>query len=297
MADTDAQARADALHDQAMARSDEGDEDAALSLYLEALALDHARPNTLYNVGLIYKYRRDWQKSLRYNLQAAELRPDDEATNWNAGIAATALKDWRKAREAWNRAGIELENNDEPIIGGMGRACVRLNGFEDTDAGIETVWVRRLSPVTARINNIPTPAARFRYGDVVLHDGAATGTRLDSDGSEVPVFNAFELFEPSRFETFDVTVIAPDAEALAALEQACDAAGMPFEDWTTMRYLCKACSEGRAHEQHDHSVASTGWNDKRRVGIASRDAAGVHDVLNRWSSRPACRVLAVDAEN
>src|SRR5688500_30458 len=104
--------RADELFELAKAKSDAGDEQAALTLYLESLALDRDQPSALYNVGLIYKYRREWKESLRYNRLAAELRPDDEATNWNLGIAATALREWRVAREAWRRAGIKVEEGD-----------------------------------------------------------------------------------------------------------------------------------------------------------------------------------------
>ncbi|HUQ09230.1 MAG TPA: hypothetical protein VM146_02865 [Steroidobacteraceae bacterium] len=294
--ETDPGARADALHEAGMAKSDAGDEDGALALYLEALALDRKRPHTLYNVGLIYKYRRDWEKSLRYNLMAAEIRPQHDATNWNAGIAATALRDWRTAREAWRRQAMEIEAGEEPIEGNFGRACVRLNGFEDMGTAIETVWARRLSPVTARINNIPTPAAKFRYGDVVLHDGAPMGERKDADGRVFSVFNVFELFEPSQFETYDVTIEAPDSDALNALDKASEEAGMPFEDWTTMRMLCKACSEGRVHEQHDHEDHSTGWRVERRVGIASKSSESVTEVLERWCAHGARRVVSVDGE-
>jgi tetratricopeptide (TPR) repeat protein len=280
-----------------MARSDAGDDDAALALYLEALALDRARPHTLYNIGLIYKYRRDWQKSLRYNLMAAELRPQHNATNWNTGIAATALKDWRTARDAWRREGMKLDEGDEPIVGNFGHECVRLNGFGDTDAASEVVWARRLSPVTARIDNVPTPEARFRFGDVVLHDGAPVGTRFDADGVEVSVFNAFELFEASPFATWDLTLEVPDAAALEELFKASEEADMSCEDWTSMRMLCKACSEGHAHEQHDHDEKNEEWQVERRVGIASKSADTVNEVLVRWCADSRRRVLSIDGED
>jgi len=277
------QQRADDLFEAAKAKSDEGDDDAALSLYLESLALDRDQPSALYNVGLIYKYRREWKESLRYNRLAAELRPDDEATNWNLGIAATALREWRLAREAFRRASIKVEEGDDPIVAKFGYTPVRLNGFEDTDGQPEVVWAHRLSPVTARISNIPTPEARFRYGDVVLHDGAATGTRFFAPGDERPVFNVFELFEPSNFITFDVDLMAPDEESIQALNTLCEAAGIAMEDWTeSVNYLCKACSEGRAHEQHDHSAQSDEWQKKRRIGLAYPDSAKVHAVLEQW---------------
>jgi tetratricopeptide (TPR) repeat protein len=275
--------RAGELFDQAKARSDAGDEQGALALYLESLALNRQQPSALYNVGLIYKYRREWAESLRYNRLAAELRPDHDASNWNTGIAATALREWRIAREAWRRAGIKVDEGDEPIVGKFGYTPVRLNGFEETDSQVEVVWAHRLSPVTARIANIPTPEARFRYGDVVLHDGAQTGTRLYAPGDERSVFNVFELFEPSEYATLDSRLDVPDEEALEALHRACEAAGVEVEDWTgSMQTLCKACSEGRAHEQHDHEEKTGEWKVERRIGFASTDVGIVEEILVKW---------------
>jgi len=282
MAD-DAESRADELFAAANAKSDAGDEQAALALYLESIALDHNQPSALYNVGLIYKYRREWKESMRYNRLAAEIRPDDEATNWNLAIAATALREWRVAREAWRRVGIEVDEGDEPIVGKFGFNPVRLNGFGESEGQAEVVWAHRLSPVTARIDNIPTPEARFRYHDVVLHDGAETGTRLYAPGDERSVFNVFELFEPSDYITFDVHLVAPDQAAIDELEAACEALGFELEDWTgNLNLLCKACSEARAHEQHDHSPQDVGWQVERRVGLAAIDPDQVTAVLEQW---------------
>jgi tetratricopeptide (TPR) repeat protein len=287
------QERADELFELAKAKREAGDEHGALTLYLESLALNRDQPIALYNVGLIYKYRRDWKESLRYNRLAAELRPDDQATNWNLGIAATALREWRLAREAWRRAGIKVEEGDGPIVARFGFTPVRLNGFEEKDGQAEVVWAHRLSPVTARIANIPTPEAGFRFGDVVLHDGAPTGTRLYAPGDERSVFNVFELFEASDYVTFDVDLVAPDDAAIEALSAACEAAGIEIEDWTeSIQYLCKACSEGRAHDQHDHSLKNDEWQARRRIGMASPDAAKVHAVLETWSEEGGGRSVA-----
>jgi hypothetical protein len=288
----DSKQRAGELFDAARAKSDAGDDAAALSLYLESLALDREQPAALYNVGLIFKYRREWKESMRYNRLAAELRPDDESTNWNLGIAATALREWRIAREAWKRAGIAMEESDSPIVGKFGYTPVRLNGFDETDALVEVVWATRLSPVTARIANIPTPEARFRFADVVLHDGAGTGTRFYAPGDERPVFNVFELFEPSDHITFDVRLTVPESSSLAALESACGSVGIELEDWTSsMTLLCKACSEGRAHEQHDHSPTTDDWQVQRRIGLASNDVARVNAILEQWSASGSGRCV------
>ena len=95
----------DAVFDEAQALSDAGDQDGALAKYLEALELDFNHPVVLYNIGLNYKYRGAWKESFKYNRRASELRPADQATEWNLAIAATALRDWKTARTCVARAG------------------------------------------------------------------------------------------------------------------------------------------------------------------------------------------------
>jgi hypothetical protein len=64
---------------------------------------------------LIYKYRGAWAKSFEFNNQAREFQPEDEATLWNLGIAATALKDWATAREVWRTLNVKIDDGEGPI--------------------------------------------------------------------------------------------------------------------------------------------------------------------------------------
>jgi hypothetical protein len=66
--------------------------------------------------GIVFPHKR-----------AAELCSTDEATNWNLGIAATALRDCRTARDVWKRLGIDVEAGDRSIESNFGIAPVRLN--------------------------------------------------------------------------------------------------------------------------------------------------------------------------
>jgi hypothetical protein len=122
---------------------------------------------------------------------------------------------------------------------------------------------------------------------VVLHDGAAVGYRLNSGGQEVPVFNVLELFEPSRFSTYEASVEVDGPEDIEALTQACDQAGIAFEHWTaSIRNLCKACSEGRPHQGHDHEMSeSDAWERMRRVGFAAQGSDPLTAVLKGWAER------------
>lgn len=272
--------RADALHEEGMTLDDAGQTDLALKKYFDALALDIARPTTHYNIGLIYKYRKQWPESLRYNKRAVELAPDDEAASWNLAIAATALRDWKTAREVWHRLGMPIEKAGGPIAANFGVNPVRLC----PEADAEVVWGRRIDPVRIQLLSIPLPNSGFRYHDVVLHDGAAVGYRL-YEGVERPVFNLLELFEKSTFATFEAELVVSAPADLEALEAQCDKKGIAFEDWTSsLRNLCKECSEGKPHEQHAHK-ANEDWQDTRRVAFAATEESNVRHVLKRWQNR------------
>lgn len=238
--------RAAALLEQAAALR-ERDDEAALALYAQVLMLAPDCMPAHYDIGLIHKYRGEWADSLTANAHAAELAPDDEAANWNLAIAATALRDWRAARSAWHRLGLPIEPGDEPIEADFGIAPVRLN----QEANGEVVWGRRVCPVRVRIESVPLPQSGFRCGDVVLHDGAPNGSRT-AFGREYAVFDVLDRFEDAGLPTWIAEITAASEDDVAALEKALDEAGIMHEHWTrNVRILCKACSEGRPHEQHE----------------------------------------------
>jgi hypothetical protein len=157
---------------------------------------------------------------------------------------------------------------------------------------VEVVWSRALCPVRSRLINIPTGETNFRYGDVVLHDGAPVGYRRNSAGQERPVFNVLELIESSRFSTYEASVKVGSAEELEVLERLCDEAGIRFEDWTaSLRNLCRACSEGRPHEGHDLELkASNDWESSRRVGFAAEGPDALNGVVKAWTVQSGCQV-------
>lgn len=282
--------KATKFHEQGQALSDDGKDQEAIDAYLKAMELDPGKSEAFYNIGLIYKYRGEWNKSLEYNARACELDPDDEAARWNLAIAATALRKWDIARDAWKDNGIRLEGESGPINMDFGMTPVRLN----PDGSGEVVWATRIDPVRARIDSIPYRESGFSHGDVVLHDGAPVGHRKVGE-REYPVFNVLEMFEPSGYSTLSVSVSIDRDEDLDRLEELFSDTPHEFEDWTTnIRNICRQCSEGITHDNHDRDLADE-WLSDRTLGVAAYEGQSVLNVFEVWQRESGGKLIAIDA--
>jgi len=172
-----------------------------------------------------------------------------------------------------------IEKGREPINENFGTTPVRLNPEEDG----EVVWGRRIDPVRVRIESIPFPRSGFRHGDIVLHDGAPVGYR-EYDGREYAVFNALELFESSPYSTYEAELWLAKQEDIEVLQAICNENDIVCEDWTTsVRNICRQCSEGRPHEHHDHENEEH-WRNRHSVGLAATEDSVVRHVLERWGN-------------
>jgi tetratricopeptide (TPR) repeat protein len=260
-----------------------GNLDAAIELYERAAELDPKWSSPHYNLGLVYKYQNRWKESLACNRAAAMLNPKDEAAWWNLGIAATALGDWKTARDAWRGFGIDIPPGNGPLEFPCGVAPIRLN---PDGPNVEVVWADRLCPARARLTSIPLPESGHRWGDVVLNDGAPVGYRKYGN-QELGVFNELELLESSGVGTFVVEWNGADDSSMDALETLAFERGMAAEDWTTsLHRLCKACSEGRPHDRHDHDGGEPA-GATHRIAIAAKTKTDAKRLLKDWAGSSA----------
>lgn len=270
--------RANRLNTQGNDLGDAGDSAGAIPLYLRAADIDPDWSVPAYNLGLHYKNLAQWEESLKWCQRAHSLDPDDEVAIWNLGIAATALREWKIAREAWKAYGIDVPDGEGELHLPCGMTPVRLNPNGDA----EVVWGERLDPARARLLTIPFPESGYRCRDIVVNDGAAVGYRKRGD-REVPVFNVLALWEPSTYRTFAVEVEFQAEPDLSDLEAAAAEVDAEVENWTTnFVIMCKACSEGRPHDQRDHDHQAPqgpyriAWGaSERRNGQEARCGAGL----------------------
>lgn len=284
---------ADRLREAYRAADDAGDHVEAERLAWQVVAADPGDHVFWFDLALFAKRRRDWPEALRLNARALEVGPGDVEQNpagWNLGIAATALGDWEQARRGWRAFGMRVPDGDGPITMRLGMIPVRLNPA-DTDLGAEplaidgvvhateVVWAERLSPAHARVVNVPSPDSGHRYGDVVLTDGVPHGQRFDGR-AWVSVFDELLLLARSAWVTWTVDVEARDASDADALTALAEDRGLAAEDWTAnLHLLCRACSEGRPGDEHQHETA---WVPSRRFGVAG-DADQVRALLGDWA--------------
>ena len=182
-------------------------EDAARARLADALATELLRRTPddggmWFDRGLFAKWRRDWAEAQDHFRRALDLLAVEDrsgaAEAWNLGIAATARRDWPVAREAWTAFGIPLDGPaDGPVDEDLGLVPVRLNPPPryagqtplEVDGRIretEVVWGRRIDPARDRLVSVPLPGSGHRYGDVVLTDGGAPGSRV-VDSRQAPV--------------------------------------------------------------------------------------------------------------
>lgn len=273
----------------------------------EAVARAHAEltevapgdASAWFDRGLHAKRQRDWALAAECNERALTLEGEgtDNPSAWNLGIAATALGDAVTARRAWLAYGIALPPEDDPAGGTFGTVPVRLNPdpqrpgetpllVDGAEHATEVVWIDRLSPAHGVVLNVPTPASGHRFRDVVLHDGVPAGERRSGDRL-VPVFDELALLERSSLPTLEVDVRVTSDEDLTALFDAFEAQGLGATEWaSTVRTLCRACSEGSPvdAEGHDHPPPSAA-DDERRVALAAPPEVA-EQILVQWASVP-----------
>ena len=245
--------------------------------YALALWVDRYWDSPWYNLGLEAKKKGSWEESLRYNRRAAELNPKNEAAWWNLGVAATALRNWQEARRAWEAYGIKLLGESGEVAIKAVTACVRLNPNHDG----EVVWGDRLDPARFLILNIPLPESGHRFQDIVLNDGAPSGTRV-KDGVNFTVFDELDIWQPSSYSTFEAEIDIPGNSSEEQLIEVCRKYQLGVEDWSTMRMLCETCSRGNPGPHSCAAVTTTGM--RRSYAFAAKSEESLRDALNEWTA-------------
>lgn len=259
----------------------------AIEIYNKILIKDSKWSVPYYNLGLIYKYRNDWIKSFENNKIATQLNKEDQAAWWNLGIASTALKKWDEAKRAWEGFGLQVEFIENEVRMNIGSSPVRLqNG--------EVVWAQRICPARAIIENVPTKESGRRYRDMILNDGAPNGYRI-YDGEKYSVFDELELITKSPYQTNIIKAKVENERAISVLEEWSFNKELGFENWTkSLRYICKQCSEGIPHEEHDQELEIDYSKIEVELALAAPLEFDLDQFLINWEKTTNSKLISVD---
>ncbi|MEE2786512.1 MAG: tetratricopeptide repeat protein [Myxococcota bacterium] len=214
----------------------------AAPLVIEAAEAMPGDLSAQYHLGVIHKFGGDWAKAVDAFDAVIQARPDDKAALWNVGIAATALRQWPRAREVWTKIGFELPPGDGDFGDTEGEQLpVRLPCVPGSPMTYEAIWAVRLGPARARLKGIPRFARSFSFNDVVLIDGAPVAELNGPDGQRHSVFAALEAFDSAQRP-----VIALRRESIApsqvdAILDGLRALGIPLADWRVFDFDTTYC--------------------------------------------------------
>lgn len=204
-----------------------GADELACALYAESARRDPEWAEPLVALALNLRDRGEYATMQGACAAAVMREPNHSFALWNLGLASTVVGDWAAARKAWRRYGLEIAEGDQPIRGFFGIAALRLHG---PDGHHEDVWVRRICPVRAVIENVPYPESGYRYGDIVLLDGVPQGEVM-RDRHPVPVFNVLSTLAPAVHGTFECAVDLLDPEAWSDLKELAESRALAVETW------------------------------------------------------------------
>lgn len=126
------------------------------------------------------------------------------------------------------------------------------------------------------------PESGYRFHDIILNDGASNGTRIDDDGVEVPVFDELSIWQVSEYSTFCVKLQIRNQESQEQLVKLCHAQQLGVEDWSTVRFICAACSRGNPGK-HD-CKAKPLEDGSRRIGFGAKRKEDLVKVLREWAT-------------
>jgi hypothetical protein len=281
-----------ALNERGREALDEGDLDRAEGLFMESITKVPLIGIPWFNLGLVYKRRSRWTEAAACNQRSLDLGSDDQdPAFWNLGIAATALRDWSRARSAWVAYGVDIPPGGGPIEMDFGPTAIRINPHGNA----EVCWGRRIDPARVVLKNVPLPGSGHRWRDIVLHDGVPSGER-NLAGRTYPVFDELERWEPSSLPTWECVLTGP-IDALDELQSLAYGNDIAIENWSTsIRMLCQECSTGNPGD-HLHGSFAADLNG-HHVGLAGA-LQTVTAVLDSWiaehDGRGRTDILPVDA--
>lgn len=261
-----------ALFDQASAYEESGDAYNAIKLYKKVARLAPQWAPPLQRLGLIYKYRLEWKPAMHYVKKSLAIDPGNESAWWDLGIAATAQKKWRLARNVWSKFGRNTKAGWVP-----GPVSVRLSYQKQ----FEILWASTIDPARAIVQNIPHPDSNRHYKDVILYDRGISGYHVVHQ-KRFPIREELGLYKSSGYNTFSCLLETVRPGDVKILEQLCRDADLGFEVWSNAVRQFNAIESRATPEYYDPGMFEEDPGETVHVAIAARREKHVKKVLRSW---------------
>lgn len=219
------------------------------------------------SLGQIYKYRQEWKPALYYSKKAVSLDAADKDSWWNVGIAATALKKNRLARNVWAKFGL-----------GDRRKWPHVSIQRAYDKQFELMWVERTGPAQGLIRNIPHPRSGRRYGDSVLFDNTVRGYHT-SEYYRLPIYDDLGVLRHSIYRTFSCLLQSPEQQDVRSLRHLCWQEELGFEVWAN---AARAFSSPRLGPEPEYYAFEPEPEQELLIAIAAPSEKQALSVLDSW---------------
>ena len=268
---------------EAEAYQRKGDVYTAVKLFKKAIRLAPGWARPYVQLGSLYKDRADWKTCLHYTNKGLLIDGEEKQAWTNLGLAATALKKWKTARQAWNRLGYEFKETDQSTDFDLGTVALYLNPRTRP----EVVWAHRLDPARATVQSIPQPGSGHRYHDTVLFDPASEGTQVVG-ARRWPAYRALQVLKTSPFKTFSVEIVEASLPQMDVLAQLCGQEGMGFDNWSATTHLYLPPTFRENPEFHVHPLPREATAQNALIGLAAKSQRSLQRVLRNWEIITLC---------
>lgn len=267
------------LFRKAVALDRKGDVYTAVKIYKKLIKLAPNWYPPYQYLSSIYKYHNDWKAAFHYGQCAIE-NGADKAEMWrNFAIAATALKKWQIARNAWNKVGFQLKEVKNAPNFDMGIVPVRLryNNFH------EIVWAKQIDPARAIIESVPDPVSDRNYGDLILIDFKVTGYRI-MKGKKIPVYDELELIKRSHYRNYLVFLHDSQKNEVDLLDKLCWNKDLGFDNWSHLTELQLNKNLAYLPEYYNEDLEFDFTPSDMRIAVAAERFSDVEEVMQAWTT-------------
>jgi len=223
----------------------------------------------------IYTVRQEWKPAMHYSQVVLSMDETHQPAWLSVALAATALKQWKKARNAWNELDYELKENTKPIQLDMGRIVLKIQ----TEEQVEIVEAERIGPARAIIRSIPQPKSTFQFGMTVLLHPETKETFIDKKRRKHKVYKALEIWKVAAYKTYTAFLHTTDKSDLDILYSLCENADIGFDNWSSLSRMMLVSG---LKEYGNHPTPMTSGEAPIMVAFAAYDEVDIHKVLKDW---------------